>query len=42
MICKDCRSRDPKDHELCPGDTYCDCQHRLPDPGTEDPSQVGS
>lgn len=25
MICKECRNQT---HRNCPGDTWCDCQHR--------------
>jgi hypothetical protein len=34
MICQACRN---KKHDRCPGDTWCDCQHRpLPLPSIED------
>jgi len=32
MICSSCRQQH---HEECPGGTWCDCQHRQPDPRTE-------
>ncbi|HTV99234.1 MAG TPA: hypothetical protein VMF87_02965 [Streptosporangiaceae bacterium] len=32
MICLSCRQQH---HEKCPGGTWCDCQHRQPDPGAE-------
>jgi hypothetical protein len=29
MICQPCRDAE---HELCPGSTWCYCQHRTPGP----------
>lgn len=29
MICEPCRERE---HERCPGGSWCDCQHRPPAP----------
>jgi len=31
MVCKPCRRQD---HKLCPGGTWCDCQHRPVTVGT--------
>ena len=35
MICPDCKNQA---HEKCKGDTWCDCQHRVPKKDVESSS----